>query len=136
MSILVVDDERITCAFLAKTLSMNSWHVDTACDGPSALDLVRRNQYDAIVLDYRMPGMNGADLSLLIEEVSPGIPRVLLTGYPTIDTVFPAVNAGVDRVLAKPIDPQELIESLEDQIAEHPARTSDGGFASRGRVAG
>lgn len=136
MSILVVDDERITCAFLAKTLSMNSWHVDTACDGPSALDLVRRNHYDAIVLDFRMPGMNGADLSHSIEEVSPGIPRVLLTGYPTIDTVFPAIGAGVARVLSKPVDPQELIETLRNLIAEHTMRTSDGGSASRGRVAG
>lgn len=115
-SILVVDDERITCAFLAKVLSMNSWHVDTATDGPAALELVRRNHYDAIVLDYRMPGMNGADLSRSIEELAPGTPRILLTGYPTIDTVYPAVDSGIDRVLAKPVEPEDLIRVLAEQI--------------------
>jgi DNA-binding NtrC family response regulator len=115
-SILVVDDERVTCAFLAKALTMNSWRVDTASDGAAALELVSQKHYDAIVLDYRMPGMNGADLSRLIEALAPGTPRILLTGYPTIDTVFPAVESGIARVLSKPVDTNELIGVLAEQM--------------------
>lgn len=115
--ILVVDDEPNTCAYISGVLSRKNWHVDTASDGPAALELMRTQHYHAVVLDYRMPGMNGAELSREIDRYQPGVPKVLLTGYPIIDTVYPAVEAGVDRVLAKPVDPAELIDVLQAQIA-------------------
>jgi len=115
--ILVVDDDPNICAYIAQILAHNNWQADTTCDGPGALELIERQPYAAVVLDYRMPGMDGAELCREIERRRPGIPKVLLTGYPTIDTVFPAVEAGVNRVIAKPLDPQELIDVLQDQLS-------------------
>jgi DNA-binding response OmpR family regulator len=114
--ILVVDDEPNTCKFLARVLSAKAWGVDTACDGATALNLVRRNRYDVAILDYRMPGMDGAELCRRIREIQPDVREVFLTGYATIDKVFPAIQAGAERVLAKPVDPGELIAVLESQI--------------------
>ena len=116
LRILVVDDEPKTCAYIARVLRQRNWQVDTACDGASALELVGRSRYDAAVLDYRMPDMNGAELCRAIDQRQPGIPKILLTGYPTIDTVYPAVQAGIDRVLAKPVNLEELVGVVESQI--------------------
>ena len=112
---------------MAKFLSSRGWVADTACDGPSALELVQRKRYDAVVLDYRMPGMDGAELCRRIQEIQPGIRSVFLTGFPTIDTVFPAVDAGAHRVLAKPVDPDALIRVLEQQLPERERRAEPRG---------
>jgi CheY-like chemotaxis protein len=117
VNILLVDDEPRICAYVAKFLSGRGWAVDTAPDGPSALELVRQKTYDAVVLDYRLPGMDGAELCRRIRELQPAIRSVFLTGFPTIDTVFPAVDAGAARVLAKPVDPDTLIGVIEQQLA-------------------
>lgn len=115
--ILVIDDDRRTCAYLAQILMLESWNVDTADDSALALDLVRRKTYDAIVLDYRMPGMDGAQLCRCIRAIQPAAREVFLTGYPTIDTVYPAFEAGGDRVLSKPVDPKELVHVIEEQLS-------------------
>jgi DNA-binding response OmpR family regulator len=116
INILVVDDDKNIRNYVATILSSRGWRVDTACDGPSALRLARRTTYDAVVLDYRMPGMDGAELCRRIREAQPGVRGVLLTGFPTINTVFPTIEAGAQRVLAKPVRPDELIRTLEEEL--------------------
>ena len=117
VSILVVDDDEATRLYVAKILSLKNWRVDVAEDGPTSLDLVQKRSYDAVVLDYRMPGMDGAELCRRIRQIQPEIREVLLTGYPSIDTVYPAIEAGADHVLAKPVDPAELLQILEEELA-------------------
>jgi len=116
-NILVVDDDKNTCIYVMKILSTRKgWQVDVAWKGTMALELVKKKAYDAVVLDYRMPGMDGVELCRLIREAQPGVRAVFLTAYPQIDTVFPAMEAGAERVLSKPVDPAELISVLEEQM--------------------
>jgi two-component system response regulator HydG len=115
--ILVVDDDEGTRAYIAKVLSLKGWKVDAAGDGETGLALVQERAYDAVVLDYRMPRMNGAEVCRRIREMQPGIRPIFLTGFPTIDTVYPAIEGGADRVLAKSADLQELIGVLEEEMA-------------------
>ncbi len=117
--ILVVDDDEASRAYVTEILSSRDWRVDTAEDGPSSLTLVEQQPYDVVVLDYRMPGMNGAELCQRIRELQPDVRGVFLTGFPTIDTVYPAIEAGADHVLAKPVDPAELLRVIEQELA-HP----------------
>ena len=73
-NILVVDDDKNTCIYIMKMLSVKKgWQVDTAWKGTMALELVKGKAYDAVVLDYRMPGMDGAELCRHIREVQPGV---------------------------------------------------------------
>jgi CheY-like chemotaxis protein len=118
VNILVVDDDENTRAYLAKILSAKHWHVDTAADGPEALEFVQNQSYDAVVLDYRMPGMDGAEVCRRIREIQPEAREIFLTGYPLINTVFPAIDAGAERVLAKPVNPEELVHVVEEQLAD------------------
>jgi DNA-binding response OmpR family regulator len=116
-NILVVDGDPLTRVCVAKILAMKHWQVDTAADGPSSLTLVRQRAYDAVVLDYRLPGLNGAELDRQMCELQPGVRAVFLTAFPTIDTVYPAMEAGGERVLSKPVDPAELIRVVEEELA-------------------
>src|SRR2546428_789145 len=69
-SVLVVDDDVDTCRNLSDILTDLGYHVDCAHDGPSALDLVRRNAYDVALLDLKMPGMDGLTLYREIKKLS------------------------------------------------------------------
>jgi DNA-binding response OmpR family regulator len=94
-------------------LKDRGFSVDVACDGAVALDLLGQNDYAIAVLDYQMPGMDGVELFRRAREVRPDLKGVFLTAFPNINTVFPAIEAGVERVLAKPADVRELIPVME-----------------------
>jgi DNA-binding NtrC family response regulator len=112
--LLVVDDDRGNCAILSRRLSRLGYAVDVAYDGPSALRMLRENHYGVAVLDYQMPGMNGIEVYQQAKDVQPDLVGVFLTGHATIDTVFPAIGAGAERVLSKPVNFGELLPILEE----------------------
>jgi CheY-like chemotaxis protein len=113
INILVVGDDEETCTYVAKILSVKDWHTDEAWIGSKALELARNNAYDAVVFDYRKPGLDGAEVCRRIREAQPNARHVYMTGTANIETVHQAVQAGADRVLAKPVDPTELVHILE-----------------------
>jgi two-component system, OmpR family, alkaline phosphatase synthesis response regulator PhoP len=121
INILIVGDDEATCTYLAKILSASAkedWRTDIAWIGSTALELARNGAYDAVVFDYRKPGLDGAEVCRLIRQALPSARRVFVTGTPGIDTVYRAMEAGADRVLAKPVEPAELVHVLEEQLAE------------------
>lgn len=117
ITILIVGDDEQACTFLASILAAKEWQTDIAWIGSKALELARSREYRAVVFDYRQPGLDGAEICRLIQEAQPGAHRIFMTGTPNIDSVYRAVEAGAERVLAKPVDPSELIKVLEEQLA-------------------
>jgi CheY-like chemotaxis protein len=116
--ILVVDDDRSACAAVRRMLTGEGYVVDTADNGISALEAVERQDYDLAILDYQMPGMDGIELCQRIRQMKPEIPAVFVTAYTTINTVFPAVLAGAERVLSKPVDIHELVPVVQELIGK------------------
>ncbi len=116
--ILVVDDDRSASAAVSRMLRGEGYVVDTADNGISALEAVERQNYDLAILDYQMPGMDGIELCQRIRSVKPQIPAVFVTAYTTINTVFPAVIAGAERVLSKPVDIHELVPVVQELIGK------------------
>ena len=116
INILIVADDEEACMYLAKIFSAKQWHTDEAWVGSKALELARNNTYDAVVFDYWKPGLDGADICRRIREAQPDARHVFVAGTPDIDTVYQAMKAGADRVLAKPVDPAELVRVLEEQF--------------------
>lgn len=114
--VIVVDDDRSVCDVVSQLISARGYDVDTAIDGDKALKLIAQNDYAAAVLDYSMPGMNGVELFRVAKKLRPDLVGIFLTAYTSINTVFPAIEAGVERVLAKPVDANELIPLLEELI--------------------
>ena len=89
---------------------------DVAYNGHDALELVRRRDYGLALIDYRMPGMDGVELVGKIRELRPNLVAVLVTGFPTIDTVYPAISIGVERVIGKPAGSDELLAVIEEFV--------------------
>jgi DNA-binding NtrC family response regulator len=102
---------------MARLLAGYGFDVDVANDGQSALELVERKRYGIAIIDYRMPGMNGVELFRRMREVRSDLAGIFLTGYTTIDVVYPAIEAGILQVFSKPADFQELIPLLEEHLA-------------------
>src|SRR6266550_4560762 len=92
-SILVVDDEVDTCRNLSDILTDLGYHVDTAHDGPVALEKVRHKRYDVALLDLKMPGMDGLTLYREIKKIRAGTVAIVVTAYASSSTASEALAA-------------------------------------------
>lgn len=100
--ILVVDDEEAVRDLLAKTLTMADYEVDTASDGPSALECLKSTDYDLLITDLKMPGMDGLSVIREARRQSTVLPVIVITGYSTEASAIEAINLGVSGYLTKP----------------------------------
>jgi CheY-like chemotaxis protein len=116
--ILVVDDDWDTCASLSDILSDLGYTVDTANDGLAALELSQRNLYRLALLDYKMPGMDGLELCRLLRASRPTVVVALVTAWASSSMITAATEAGVRRVIPKPIDFGALLPLVEE-VAGH-----------------
>jgi CheY-like chemotaxis protein len=114
--VLVVDDDRSIGRVVASILSNRGYTVDVATNGYAALKLVDANRYDLAVLDYQMPEMDGVEVFRRAREKQPDLMGIFLTAYADLNTVFPAIDAGIERVLAKPPTSGELLPLVEELI--------------------
>jgi DNA-binding NtrC family response regulator len=117
-TILVVDDEVDTCRNLSDILSDLGYDVDMAHDGPTALEMVRRNPYDVALLDLRMPGMDGLELFQHIQRIRSGTVGIIVTAYAGHDTAERALAAGAREVLAKPVEFSHLLGLVEKAVGQ------------------
>jgi len=118
-SILVVDDDQDTCGNLSDILADLGYAVQTAFDGPSALELVRRNSFDVALLDFKMPGMDGLTLYREIKRLSPATVAIMITAFLSGASTVEAHRAGTWKVLPKPVDLARLLP-LVDEAASQP----------------
>lgn len=118
LPILIVDDAPEAGPLLAKLLSAWGYEADVAQNGHAALRFVEDREYGIAIIDYRMPGMNGVELFRRMRRLRPELAAVFVTGYPTIDVVYPAIEAGILRVLSKPVDFQELVPIIDEHLGD------------------
>jgi len=114
--LLVVDDDRACRDTVRKLLETRGYAIDTASCGTEALEMVTSRPYALAVLDYQMPGMNGVELYQKIQEVRGDMAAIFLTAFTTLDTVYPAIAAGVERILAKPVRSDELLPLVDSMV--------------------
>jgi DNA-binding response OmpR family regulator len=114
--VLVIDDDKSILRTIALALEKNGFHADTAETGTEAIEKSRREQYDAVVLDLKLPDMEGTEV--LSKTSFPGAVKIMLTGYPSFVSSIEASEHGIDTYLRKPISPQELVELVRAKIKD------------------
>jgi CheY-like chemotaxis protein/ubiquinone/menaquinone biosynthesis C-methylase UbiE len=140
--ILLVDDEANILDVCQRILEADGYQVESVQSGHDALEQVKRQSFDLLVTDIKMPGMDGLELVQAVKEVAPHLPCVIMTGFSTMDTTIKALKLGVDEYVLKPFDPEELkmaigralektnlhqqVKELRNQLATEQSRLSHG----------
>lgn len=122
MRVLVVDDEASIRELLSKTLALAEYDVDTASDGSTALDRVRENaQYDLLIADLKMPGMDGMSLIRQVKQLKADLPVIIITGFSTESSAIDAVNLGVAGYLTKPFRVPQVLAAAAKALGASAA---------------
>lgn len=106
--ILIVDDEEIVIRSCQRILACDDFVIDAAQSGREALKKVDETDYDIVILDIMMPGMDGLEVLQQVKERYPGVDVIMMTGLSQIKTAVQAMKLGAFDYLPKPFDPDEL----------------------------
>jgi DNA-binding NtrC family response regulator len=114
--ILVVDDDEVVRLSHQRSLRDARCTVTAAEDGARALNAMEREPADVVLLDLRMPGLDGMSVLRQLKQRWPASEVVVITGYPTVETAKEAVRLGAHDYLAKPLEPVEVIKAATDAL--------------------
>ena len=111
--IIVVDDDSIITKVLADTLGDMGYDVAVASDGYSAIDMIKRMDYDIALVDVVMPGINGLETFKAVRRISPSMKVMMMTAYCVDNIVEEALTEGAYGVLYKPLDMDKVAHFIE-----------------------
>ncbi|MCF8230237.1 MAG: sigma-54 dependent transcriptional regulator [Bacteroidales bacterium] len=114
-NILVIDDERSIRNTLREILEFEKFKVDDAENGMKGLELMKENEYDAVLLDIKMPHMDGMEvLDRILEEYD--TPVIMISGHGNIDTAVESIKKGAFDYLAKPLDLNRILVTIRNAL--------------------
>ena len=116
LKILVVDDNKNFCRNVTDILELGDYEVVSAYDGFKALEMVKENGFDMVLMDIRMPGMDGVETFKKIKEVAPTTAVIMVTAYAVEDLIREALREGAFGALRKPVDFDQFMELIEKSI--------------------
>lgn len=114
--VLIVDDEKSIRRTLREILEFQDYHVEEAADGMECVVKIKQNTYDVIILDIKMPKMDGLEALERIQEISPETAVIMISGHGTIDTAVEAVKKGAFDFIAKPPDLNRLLITIRNAL--------------------
>ena len=118
LKVMVVDDEKEFCQNVKDILEMKSYEVTTTYDGFTALEFIEQNGFDLVILDVRMPGINGVETFKKIKILIPGTPVIMVTAYTFEDLLKEALREGAFGILRKPLDFDKLFIQINKAIPD------------------
>jgi two-component system response regulator HydG len=122
--ILVVDDDPTFRMTTAALLEADGYVVDTAPDGQQAVERLKDRQFDLLLVDLRMPGIDGISLVEALRLWGHGIPILMISGFGTVDSAVRALQTGVDDFLLKPVEPDVLSARVADLLERRPQQAT------------
>src|SRR5262245_29420697 len=128
--ILIVDDEEAVCWAMKKALAKLGHHVAIASSAEEAFDLVEKQIPDAIILDVRLPGLDGLSALAQLQKLTNDAPIIVVTAFGNLSTAVRAVEGGAFDYLAKPFDLDQALETvaraLQRRALQEHAPAEDG----------
>ncbi|WDP92930.1 MAG: response regulator [Desulfobacter sp.] len=116
--VLLVDDEKEFLEIMSLRMSGMGMKVTTAGSAADALDILAKESFDAIVMDFQMPEMDGLETLKNIKNKSPELQIILLTGYATVEKTVEAMKIGAADFLEKPADLETLSQKIKQAKAD------------------
>ena len=110
---LLVDDDEVFRNRLCRALVQRTWEASAAANGEEALAFARERSPDLVLVDLRMPGMDGLDVVEKLRTVDSSMTIIVLTGYGSIPTTISAMKRGADYYLSKPADADQILAAYE-----------------------
>ena len=117
--ILVVDDELFVRELLLEFLSAEGYEVSLADSGEKAVALMQTQPADLVLVDLKMPGIDGVETLKQIKKIAPDSLAIIMTGYPTIESSIEALRQGAYDYVVKPFKLDDLKSSIEKALREH-----------------
>jgi DNA-binding response OmpR family regulator len=115
-TILVVDDDKSILRTFTRILQKSDYEIETAETGKEAIEKAENRQYDLALVDIRLPDMDGTDLLAKLKNQLQKTVKIMITGFPSLETGVKALDEGADAYLVKPVKPQELLVLLEEKL--------------------
>ena len=124
--ILVVDDDKSILRTFTRILQKSGYEIDVAETGKEAMEKAENRHFDLALVDIRLPDMDGTDLLAKLKKPLQHTVKIMITGFPSLETGVKALDEGADAYLVKPVKPQELLMLLEEKLKtrEDPAEAS------------
>ena len=115
-SVLIIDDDPTFCLMLKSFLSKKDFATATAFSGTEALNQVRKENFDVILSDFRLPDTDGLELLKEIREIKPGMPVIIMTSYADIRIAVKAMQNGAYEYVTKPVNPDEILLTINNAL--------------------
>ena len=123
--ILVVDDEAAARTGLERILGGEGYLATSAANGEEAIEVAKREAFDAVITDLRMPGISGIELIAELRELSPHVPVVVATAFGDVQSAVQAMRAGADDYVTKPFSPKELVARVRALLRRRVPEAGD-----------
>jgi DNA-binding response OmpR family regulator len=121
-NILVVDDEPVARQSLTDILRLEGYTVNSVPNGQSAVEYVRTHPVELMIVDLRMPGMDGLEVVQVVNQISPETEVILLTAFGSTESAVQALRLRIHDYLLKPAPPVQVINSIKKGLARRDAR--------------
>lgn len=115
-SILVVDDEAGIRKTLSKILEREGYFVKTAENGKDAIKALRTQPFDIALVDIRLPDIDGIELLDQMWKIRPRLVKIIVTGFPSLNSAVDALDKGADGYVLKPFDVSELLAMIKKRL--------------------
>lgn len=120
-TVLIVDDDRSILQTFRRILERCGYEVETAESGAEAIRKASNRHFDAALLDLRLPDMKGTDILVRAKRQLRSTAKIMITGFPSLESGVIALEEGADAYLTKPVQPRELLAVMDDKLG-HPIK--------------
>ena len=117
-SILIVEDDANIRETLSIILQQKGYKTDAAKDGQEAIQKSKAKFFNMVLLDIKLPDMEGTKLLKTMHKDQPKMMKIMITGYPSLENAVEALNLGADAYIIKPVKPEKLLALIKEKLDE------------------